>query len=520
MKHDIQAYFAAVKSDFSAFLNQAFHELYPDKALMWTWHIDAIVHALEENLAGRQPRWIINLPPRQLKSLIVSVAWPAFLLGSHPTLKIIVIGYSEELAKSLAREFNRVVSSAWYRQVFPAVRASKATELEFATDAGGYRFAVSVGGSLTGRGADLIVVDDPIKPEEALTERRNAVNDWFRSTLLSRLDDKARGGLIIVMQRLHLNDLTGFVEAGGGFKKLALPAIARQREVISLRGGRTHVRQAGEALQPERESLETLNAMRDQVGPATFAAQYQQDPASPDGAQFKKAWFQRTREISDAWQQRCEAFISIDAAASTSETADYTAISLVLVGHGQFVVLRAERGRWDYEALLERAKHWVAVLRARVGRPITFLIEAASAGISLYQTLSKVAQRTGEFRCFYYRPEHSKGTRVLWSIPAFAEKRVFLYEMPGENEWAESYVNEFLSYPKGRFDDQVDSLTQLITHQLPRIYANERPYGLDNADARLFRSGLGSHPRACPPARANTWPTSGDQPGADDAGGW
>lgn len=477
MNNETQTYFAAVRSDFAAFLNQAFHELYPDKELMWNWHIEAIIHVLEESFAGRQPRRLINLPPRQMKSLIVSVAWPAFLLGLHPTLKIMVVSYSEELAKSLARDFNRVVNSNWYRQLFREVKANKSTELEFATDRGGYRFAVSVGGSLTGRGADLIVIDDPIKPEDALTPRRDNVNDWFRSTLLSRLDDKERGGLIIVMQRTHMFDLTGFAEAGGGFKKLALPAIARQREVIALRHGQTYTREIGEALQPERESVATLNAMRDQMGLATFAAQYQQDPTSPDGAQFKRPWFQRIKVIPPRWLRTCEVYISVDAAASTSETADFTAISIVLVAQGQFVVIRAERGRWDYEALRRRVEYWLEYVQKQLaGRPITFLIEAASAGISLYQAMYQIALNTGRFRCFNYRPAVGKDTRVYLSIPAFVEKRVFLLDQPGPGDWIEPYVNEFLAYPKGRFDDQVDSLTQLIAYLLPRINADERPY--------------------------------------------
>lgn len=148
---------------------------------------------------------------------------------------------------------------------------------------------------------------------------------------------------------------------------------------------------------------------------------------------------------------------------------------MVLVTRNKFVVVRAERGRWDYEQLLARALFWLRFAQEKIGRPITFLIEAASAGLSLYQTLRKVAANTGKFNCFHYRPQQGKDTRVLLSIPAFVEKRMFLQDAPGKNEWVEPYVNEFLSYPKGRFDDQVDSLTQLIVHQLPRMYANERP---------------------------------------------
>ena len=176
------------------------------------------------------PRLIINLPPRQLKSFIVSVALPAFILGMDPSAKIICISYSDDLAKALARDFKRIIESAWYRTVFPDVRPTKMTESEFVTDQGGTRYATSVGGTLTGRGGDFIIIDDPIKPEEALSDKaRQSTNEWYKSTLLSRLDDKAKSVLILVMQRLHVNDLTGFVEASGGFHKLALPAIAVAR---------------------------------------------------------------------------------------------------------------------------------------------------------------------------------------------------------------------------------------------------------------------------------------------------
>jgi predicted phage terminase large subunit-like protein len=170
-----------------------------------------------------------------------------------------------------------------------------------------------------------------------------------------------------------------------------------------------------------------------------------------------------------------EAYISVDAAASTAETADYTAISVVLAAKGKFVVIRAERGRWEYEALRSRVEHWLKYLGERLGRPITLLIEAASAGVSLCPPMQRLAVSTGKFRCFYYKPVVGKDTRVLLSIPAFVEKRVYLQDAPGKNDWIETYINEFLAYPKGRFDDQVDSLTQLISHLMPRILADERP---------------------------------------------
>ena len=232
-----------------------------------------------------------NLPPRQLKSFIVSVAPAAFIIGMDPSAKIICISYSDELAKALSRDFRRIIESEWYRAVFPNVETTKMTENEFATSAGGGRYATSIGGTLTGRGGDFIIVDDPIKPDDTLSDKtRQAANEWYRSTLLSRLDHKARSVLILVMQRLHVNDLTGFVEEGGGFHKLALPAIAWQDEIIALRGNEVYHRQRGEPLNPERETLDTLGDIRDQIGSYNFAAQYQQRPETPDGELFKRKY--------------------------------------------------------------------------------------------------------------------------------------------------------------------------------------------------------------------------------------
>jgi len=128
---------------------------------------------------------------------------------------------------------------------------------------GGYRLATSVGGTLTGRGGDFILIDDPIKPDDAMSDKaRNSVNEWFSTTLLSRLDDKKASVLILVMQRLHVNDLSGFIEAGGGFHKLSLPAIATQNEEIALGNGSFHLRLEGDSLHPEREDLELLEGIR------------------------------------------------------------------------------------------------------------------------------------------------------------------------------------------------------------------------------------------------------------------
>jgi predicted phage terminase large subunit-like protein len=463
------AYLAATRNDLKVFLLQAFATIYPGKVFLDNWHIDAIVYCLEQAIEGKNQRLIINLPPRQLKSFVASVVLPAFILGVDPTARIICISYSDELAKALSRDFKRLVESAWYRKVFANVKPTKSTENEFATDQGGSRFATSVGGTLTGRGGDFIIIDDPIKPEDALSDKtRQSTNEWFRSTLLSRLDDKQRSVLILVMQRLHVNDLTGFIEAGGGFHELSLSAIATQDEDIPLSLTESYLREEGEALHPERENVETLEAIRDQIGPLNFAAQYQQRPESPEGATFKREWLQLINEppTREPGGLLC---VSIDSALSTSETADYSAVSLIYSDKRGHYVLSAERGRWDYETLRHKALEYVR----RYGRDIWFIVEAAGSGISLISFLRKSG-----FRCFHHYPRDDKSTRAAYAVPIVHAGRVFIVNKEGKNGWVEPFINEVVTFPQARFDDQVDSLVQVLLWAEPRVNPAGRFYTL------------------------------------------
>lgn len=454
------AYLAAIRSDLKVFLRQSFHSLYPGKEFMDNWHVDAILHCLEQGIEGKMPRLIINMPPRHLKSFMVSVVLPAFILGLDPTAKIICVSYSDELAKALARDFRRIIESDWYQGVFENVRTSKMTENEFVTDAGGYRLATSVGGTLTGRGGDFILIDDPIKPDDAMSDKiRNSVNEWFSSTLLSRLDDKRSSVLILVMQRLHVNDLTGFIEAGGGFQKLSLPAIAIQDEKIAIGDGYYHLRREGDSLHPEREDPELLEGVRNQLGPGNFAAQYQQQPEIPDGALFKRSWFRMT-EVSPSWQSGGQIYVSVDSALSTSETADYSAISVVYADRSGYYVIHAKRGRWDYEELRKILLGYYERFKDR----ISFIIEPAGVGISLISFMRKAA-----IPCQASSMKDGKFRRACYAIPTFSEGRVHLVNIEGKNDWVESYLAEFMSFPNGRFDDQVDSLVQLINFLEPRF---------------------------------------------------
>ena len=184
------------------------------------------------------------------------------------------------------------MTSGWYRQIFPTcLAAPRQAVQELITTRQGYRLATSTGGVLTGRGADIILIDDPLKPEEALSDaQRKAVNDWYDHTLYSRQNDKRRGAIVIIMQRLNEDDLVGHVLAQEEWEVLRFPAIAETEEVHQIEtiwGQESFRRRRGEALQPDREPLETLEPIRRTIGPYNFAGQYQQSPAPLGGGQIE-----------------------------------------------------------------------------------------------------------------------------------------------------------------------------------------------------------------------------------------
>jgi len=202
---------AVLRTDFSAFFQRCFLTLNPGATYMPNWHIQALAYHLDLVRVGKLRRLIINMPPRSLKSLMCSVAFPAFVLGHDPTKRFIVVSYNANLAHKLGSHFRTILQSSWYQDIFYDTRISrlKNTQAEVVTTRHGSRFATSVGGTLTGRGGDFVIVDDPLKPKEAYSDKRESVNDWFDNTAYSRLDNKLTGVIIVAMQRLHVNDLSG-----------------------------------------------------------------------------------------------------------------------------------------------------------------------------------------------------------------------------------------------------------------------------------------------------------------------
>jgi predicted phage terminase large subunit-like protein len=447
-------YDALVRGDFAAFAQRAFHELYPRSQFLMNWHIRVLAARLAAVRDGHIRRLAINLPSRHLKSLLASVAFPAWILGHEPSAEILCVSYAQDLADKWSRDCRRIVASPWYRWLFPTRLAPMRQAMaEFETTARGCRIATSVGGVLTGRGADVIVIDDPLKPEEALSDRhRQGANEWYDHTLYSRLNDKARSAVVLVMHRLHEDDLAGHVLAQEDWEVVRFPAIAEDDEthaIDTLAGPRVFSRRRGEALHPAREPRAMLDAIRHTIGEYNFAGQYQQAPAPLGGGLVKPAWFRRylPAELPAQFDRLVQSW---DTANKASELADFSVCTSWGVKANNLYLLDVLRHRLEYPDL----KRAVRDAHARL-KPDVVLIEDRASGTQLIQEL--VAE--GLHAVTRYRPQSDKVMRMHAQTAAIENGFVHL---PQAAPWLAEYLHELAVFPNGRHDDQVDSTAQFL----------------------------------------------------------
>ena len=285
---------ALLREDFFAFMLRSFAELHGGQRLSPAWHAEVLALKLQGVGKGEAKRLIVNVPPRRLKSLAASVALPAWLLGQVPALAIVNVTYAQDLSEKFARDCRAIMTSDWYQALFPTTRLASPRPpfQELATTRGGFRMATSVGGVLTGRGADVILIDDPLKPSDAMSQsRRAAANEWFEFDALFASQRQAEGR----DRHRHAAAARGRPrrprDERGRLRVVSFPAIAEEDEthVVEAPLGkiRTFRRATGEALDPEREPLATLAEIRATIGEMNFAAQYQQRPAPSGGGMVK-----------------------------------------------------------------------------------------------------------------------------------------------------------------------------------------------------------------------------------------
>lgn len=451
-----QALRLALRHDLGFFIDRTFREVAPGSDFEYAWYVDAIAWHLQQCLDGKIRRLIINMPPRYGKSISASVAFVAYALGLKPATRFLCASYSEELAGQFARDTRTVMQSRWYEASFPGTRIGRrSASHDFRTTRGGGRFTTSVGGTVTGMGADIIILDDPNRAEDASSEAGRARSRlWYDTALSSRLNDKRVGVIIIVQQRVHEEDLSGHLQRQDGqeWVTLSLPAIATRDERIAIGPGRWHYRRVGDLLHPTREDPVALERQRAAMGSQLFSAQYQQDPVPADGAIIKWRWFKTYDELpllEDGFQY----VQSWDTAMKAGELNDYSVGTTWLVQSGNYYLLDVLRVKLLFPELKQRVIDY-----ARQWGITTLLIEDKGSGTSLIDVLidEDPAQVPRPIR---REPQLDKVTRMFAQTNVIEQGRVHL---PREAPWLATFRTELLQFPNARFDDQVDSVSQFL----------------------------------------------------------
>jgi predicted phage terminase large subunit-like protein len=441
-----------VRNNFYLFMQRAFAELNPGTKFMANWHLQALCYVLYLCWIGEIKRLIVTIPPRHCKSISASVALPAFIHGHDPTQRIIVTSYGNSLAAQLSNDTRRVMKAPWYRATFPStvIDAGKDTEDLFRTTKGGYRLATSVGGGVTGLGGNWIIIDDPLKatalPSEADLKR---ANEYYGSTLYSRLDNKKAGCIILIMQRLHEDDLAGHLLQQPGWYHLHLPAIAEKEQDIPIGDGQVHTRQPGDLLHPERESQADLDTIKSQMGPYAFAAQYQQRPAPMGGGIIEWHWLKHYDDLPNHGKG---GYIvqSWDTALSIKEGASYSVCTTWFCYEGHYYLTHVWRDRLKFPELKA-----VVQSHALKHRADLVIIELNNCSNPLIESLRKHTT----LNTAYIEPKGSKAERMIGETGLLSDGRV---HVPKQADWLDTFRNEVVRFPMSKHDDQVDSLSQFL----------------------------------------------------------
>ncbi|MBX3243770.1 MAG: phage terminase large subunit [Acidobacteria bacterium] len=409
----------------------------------WDWPHQLLIYAhLERVTRGETKRLMIFMPPRHSKSETVTVRYTTWRMIREPQMHVILGSYNQRLANRFSRKIRRIAEAA-----MPLAKDRKAVD-EWETTAGGGLCAVGVGSGVTGYGAQLIVIDDPVKNRSEAESRayRESTWDWFNDDIYTRLEPRA--AMILIQTRWHEDDLAGrllkeMADGGEEWEILSLSALA---EEDNDRLGRNK----GEALCPERYDRDTLLNIKRKLGSYAFSALYQQRPVPRDGGLFKRKWFGRIVDAAPKGLRWCRAY---DLAVSTKTTADFTAsFRCALDANGDLYIADGFRGRLaypeQYRYVTERmaAEEWTS-----------HGIEEALHGLALLQDLKR-ERSLSRYPLKGIKADTDKVTRALaWASRAEAGQVVLV-----RGAWIDEFLEEVCRFPDGRHDDQVDAVSLAV----------------------------------------------------------
>lgn len=449
MKYNKKLLSALLRQDFSSFIGKVFHTVNPGNTYHSNWHIDLIADYLEAVRKGQIKRLIINMPPRALKSVCVSVAWPAWLLGQNPAVRIMAASYSATLSIKHSLDCRMVLSSDWYKALFPNTVLSRKhnQKSKFLTDQNGFRFATGVGGSATGEGGDILIIDDPHNPTQINSlKMRNKAIEWYEQTFVTRLNNKNNGAIVLVMQRLHEDDMSAHLISSGGWELLKIPAIAGQDLEYNLNNNK-YFFGSGQLLNSKLDKLQFLQNLEAEIGSRNFAAQYLQAPlpASYNLLSSDDISYYETLPSGGMYF-----VISWDTAIKVSEHTDYSVGTCWAVANDHFYLISMIRQKMTYPLLKNEVQK-----QADKYRPKYLLIEDKASGQSIIQDLRLL----GYSNIKPIKPVGDKITRFASVVPMFQSGKVLL---PKKSAFNSVLINELISFPNSSHDDIVDSVSQFL----------------------------------------------------------
>jgi predicted phage terminase large subunit-like protein len=431
-----------------------FPEVVPSGTFIEASHTKLLAHKVEQVVRGDIKRLLIAIPPRFGKSLLCSVALPTWMLGHDPSYKIVCASYGDELSRDFATLSRNILQSRRYQELFPGTRLTHGGGAigRLETTAGGYRFSTSIGGALTGKGADIVIVDDPLKAKDAITSQvaRDDAFSWITGTVMSRFDSPADGAVIVLSQRLHTDDLIARLRDEGGWELLAVPAEALTPMTFDIGEAEPWHLEAGEPLFPERFGPDALAQLRSDLGEANYAAQILQDPRALGGSIFKVKDFkiQDCRRFDLAKMEAI--YQSWDTASSEAATAAWSVCTTWGISGKRFALIDVFRQRLTYPKLLIAVKEQYERYKPKV-----VFVEKASSGIALLQQLAA----EGVTWIDALTPRGTKLERAMHQAPKIENGRVCI---PGKAAWAPTFLAEVASFPSTSSSDQVDAMTQFL----------------------------------------------------------
>jgi predicted phage terminase large subunit-like protein len=456
---------AILRTDFLSFAIKVFNTLNPGKSIENNWHIQLIASLLQETYEGGHKNLIINIPPRYLKSTLISVAWTAWMMGKDPTKRIMTASYSQSLSTKLSSDTTYIVQSLWYQKLFPHFKIAKDQnrKTKFATTKHGFRLATSVGGTTIGEGGDVLIADDPISPLQASSKKmRNRAISWYKESFSTRLNDKKRGIKVIVMQRLHDDDLVGRIikDMPDDWRVVNIPAIAEKDELYETKRF-SYFRKKGEYLHESREGKKELDEMKRQLGSYAFSAQYQQKPVAEGGGVIKKEWIARYELLP-----KDPSFIvqSWDLAFTNKSYSDYSICTTWFVEKDKFYLADVYRVQKEFPDLVKDSELLFKKWNAEI-----MVVEDTVASKAFIQEVKK----NTKCRIIGSRPIQDKLTRLAITSPAFESGKI---HFPKNASWLVDFENELLSFPETPHDDQIDSTTQFLAYVKRLLYHEKAPY--------------------------------------------